>query len=165
MLPAAYPIHTPITSSMAMASDMIRVRVLFTPASKRGEMITIPSGMFWSAIPNDTVHAFEMSVELNPTPAAMPSGSLWSAMAMTNSIIRFNDELLVCCSGSSPVMWCMCGVTKSRRLRNIAPTITPIATNHHCPLPACSAAGTMSPRTDAASITPAQKPMTVSFHL
>ena len=76
MAPAAYPIHTPMTSSMAMASDMMSVRILLTPARSRGDIMTMPSGMFCRAMPNVTVHASDMSSALNPTPAAMPSGSL-----------------------------------------------------------------------------------------
>ena len=132
------------------------VRILLTPAIRRGEIITIPSGTFCRAIPNVTDQAALLSVSLKPTPAAIPSGNLCRAMASTKRRTLFRFELLACCSGSNPVMACRCGVNASNTFRNKAPTITPMAIVHHPPVPAPSTAGSISPTVDAAYITPAQ---------
>ena len=55
------------------------------PAASIGPMITIPSGMFCRAMPPATVMASVVLPEPKPTPAAMPSGRLWIAMAVTNN--------------------------------------------------------------------------------
>ena len=80
--PKAKPIHTPTTSSKPMPMEMTKVRNGFTPAMMRGAMMTIPSGTFCRAMPRLTVQPPE-SKSLMLTPAAMPSGSLCMAMAIT----------------------------------------------------------------------------------
>ena len=128
-------------------------------------MITMPSGMLWKAMPRVTAHDVTSSPFML-TPAAMPSGNLCMAMAMTKSMMRFSDALLRCSSVSRPVMVCMWGVTRSMTFRKKAPAITPITIPHQgIPSPVASKAGTISPMVDAASIIPAQYPRTVSFHL
>ena len=148
-----------------MAREMRKVRNFETPAISRGAITTIPSGTFCSAIPKLTAQAELLSAALNPTPAAIPSGNLCKAMARTKSSTRFSEALLRCSSSSSPVSLCRCGVSRSSTFRNSIPAMTPASTSHHRPIPASSAAGTISPTVDAASITPAQKPSTASFHL
>ena len=76
-----------------MATDIMNVRMRFTPASSSGAIITMPSGMFCSAMPKLTVHDAS-SPSLMLTPAAMPSGNLWMAMAMTNRRMWLRVELL-----------------------------------------------------------------------
>ena len=148
-----------------MAREIRKVRNFETPAISSGAITTIPSGTFCSAIPKLTAQAELLSAALNPTPAAIPSGNLCRAIASTNSSTRFSEALLRCSSSSSPVSLCICGVSRSSTFRNSIPPITPISTSHQRPIPACSAAGRISPTVDAASITPAQKPSTASFHL
>ena len=116
-------------------------------------------------MPKVTAQASPVSSALKPTPAAMPSGSLCKATAITKSNMRFREALLRCSSWSRPVILCMCGVTKSSRFKNNAPTATPTTASHQSAAPACSTAGTIRPRVAAASITPAQNPSTASFHL
>ena len=115
-------------------------------------------------MPKVTAQASLVSSALNPTPAAMPSGSLCRAIAITNSSMRSIEALLRCSSWSRPVILCMCGVTQSSTFRNRTPATTPI-TGSHQPPPACSRAGTIKPSEAAASMMPAQKPSTASFHL
>ena len=56
------------------------------PAIIKGAIITIPSGMFCRAMPKETPHSVAPSEEQTLTPAAMPSGSLCRAIAITKSI-------------------------------------------------------------------------------
>ncbi len=155
--PSPKPAQTPIISSSPIATDMRNVRRRVTPASSRGAMMTIPSGTFCRAMPADTIHAgLSPEAPLMLTPAAIPSGSLCIAMAITKSSILFRLLLLWCSSGSSPVMWCRCGVTRSRTFRKSAPAITPTTTTHQPEAPPLSRAGSISPRVEAASMTPAQ---------
>ena len=88
-VPKAKPIQTPTTSSRPMDSAMQNVRNTLTPATSSGAMMTIPSGMFCRLRPSVTPHeAASSSAPAMLTPAAMPSGNLCKAMAMTKSITR-----------------------------------------------------------------------------
>ena len=121
--------------------------------------------MFCNARPRVTLQAALSLSLLKLTPAAMPSGSLCIAMAKIKRRILFICSLFACSSGSRPVSLCKCGVILSSKLKNKAPSITPIATCHQPALPAISVAGRIRPITDAASIMPAQNPIIISFHL
>ena len=69
-----------------MNIEMKKVRAAETPAIIKGAIITIPSGMFCKAIPNETPHSVTPSPEQTLTPAAIPSGNLCKAIAITKSI-------------------------------------------------------------------------------
>ena len=105
--PRPKPIHTPSTSSKPVERAMRKVRRRETPATSKGAMMTIPSGMFCKAMPKETDQSVaEPVAALMLTPAAMPSGSLCNAIAMTKRRTWLRVLLLRCSSGSRPVMVC-----------------------------------------------------------
>ena len=149
---------------------MIIVRIGVMPAISSGAIITIPSGIFCMEMPIVTAQSMLPDASwFIVTPAAIPSGSLWMAIAITKSSTPLSLWLLLCSSGSSPVIVCICGVKISSRLRKRAPATTPMLTQSHpSVMPesiVISKAGSISPTVQAESIMPAQKPRMVSFHL
>ena len=137
---------------------------MLTPALSIGAIITIPSGMFCKAIPPAIINAWFTSPEPKPTPAAMPSGRLCIAIAITKSSTRFRLVLL-CSSISGPIILCKCGTSLSIRFRHNAPAKIPPIVNNSLYFPPNSKEGTISPITAAASITPAAKARTISENL
>ena len=91
----------------------------------------------------------------------MPSGILWSVTAST--IIVVLVSLLFGPSGLS-LNRCRCGITSSSTMRNSVPSIKPTAagTKDHFPSPLlCCIAGISRLQIDAATITPAAKPVRI----
>ena len=137
---------------------------MLMPALSMGAMMTMPSGMFCNAIPPAMVRASALLPEPKPTPAAMPSGKLWMAMASTKSMILLTRSVPSgWLSWSTPTRRCRWGTRRSMRLRASAPQKTPAMVISTANLPPFSREGRIRPMTAADSITPAAKLRTMSL--
>ena len=125
-----------------------------------------PSGKFWMAMPRDSARAAIRVICASPasqpaytTPTAMPSGILCSVTASTSMVV-FCRRLW----GPSAFALFMCrwGITRSSTSRNSTPSQKPTTagTKDHLPMSwACSMAGISRLQMEAATITPAAKPV------
>ena len=118
------------------------------------------------AIPTESVSAaakpssaLPPSQPASTTPTAMPSGRLCSTTASTIIVVRESAALG---PSACSLFMCRCGMSLSSSSRNSTPIQKPAAAgkNDHLPRPtACSIAGISRLQTEAATITPAAKPV------
>ena len=97
------------------------------------------------------------------TPAAIPSGKLCIAIAVTKSKTLLN-LLLACFSSSSavPINLCKCGTALSIKFKNNAPEKIPTSVINSAKSNPLSSDGIISPNIEAESITPAANDKTIS---
>ena len=108
--------------------------------------------------PANVIPEFCAIAPASTTPAAIPSGILWSVTANTIIVEFFNFAFIP--SGLS-VFKCKCGIIWSNASKNTIPKLNPIAVGSHLISPCSSAIsidGIISDHIDAAIITPAAKP-------
>ena len=118
------------------------------------------------AMPSDNASAPAAVMVLPParnpaytTPTAMPSGMLWSVTARTIMVVRCRVLRGPSCWLAFRWRW---GITRSSSRRKPMPPQNPTAAGKKAHLPsasACSMAGISRLHTDAATMTPAAKPV------
>ena len=89
----------------------------------------------------------------------MPSGMLCSVTASTSIVVR---EKPLCGPSGSSAPWCKCGTATSSSSKKPMPSQNPMAAGKNASRPrfsACSIAGISRLQIDAATMTPAAKPV------
>ena len=127
-----------------------------------------PSGKFWIAIPMESAKApisvmplFPESTPAKTTPTAIPSGMLWRVTANTNMVVRL---IFTLGPSVSLLLTCKWGIVSSNSNRNRIPNQKPIKAGKKANFPIfsdCSIDGIIRLHIDAATITPAAKPVNI----
>ena len=155
----------PIGSTTPLSAPIVNERHLLLPSDFRGMEIMAPSGMFWMAMPSDSVMAAPTDMPTSPcsipattTPTAIPSGKLCIVTAKMSMVVR-----LKCARGPSGSVLpkCKWGVIWSSSNKNPMPIAKPTAAGNTCHLPMsahCSMLGMSSDQIEAATMTPDAKP-------
>ena len=112
-------------------------------------------------MPAVTVRVSEKLSVPKLTPAAMPSGKWWMAMAATNSAAERDASE----SSLAPIIPVSRGPSRLSALRKAAPPITPSGVRKIAALPPSSNDGATSPSAAAPSIIPAAAPVSESSSL
>ena len=125
-----------------------------------------PSGRFCRAMPRLSARAeakemvsLPLSHPATTTPTAIPSGRLCRATAKT---IMVDLPRLHCVPSGQSLPTCRWGISLSKPSRNRKPAHTPMKLGKNASFPMCSdcsIAGMIKLHTEAATITPAAKPM------
>ena len=156
----------PIGSTTPESTPPQKAFPFFIPSARRGMEMIAPSGKFWMAMPSDSANAPAAVIWALPdrypaytTPTAIPSGMLWRVTASTIMVVRRSWLL-------GPSVWPLFtwrwGTMWSRPSKKRMPIQKPATagTNESLPIPAdCSMAGISRLHTEAATITPAAKPV------
>ena len=137
------------------------------PSASSGMETIAPSGKFWMAIPIARTRAAAWLTPASPasqpaytTPTAIPSGILWRVTARISLVVRFRPML-----GPS-TCWsiCICGVISSSSSRKPIPIRKPTEAGRNESLPIdslLSSAGSSRLQNEAATMTPAAKPVRI----
>ena len=136
------------------------------PAARKGREMMAPSGKFWMAMPRDIASAPPSETSAAPvsqpartTPTAMPSGMLCRVTAITIMVLLGSELLGPSASSASRCKW---GIKWSRAKRKSVPPQNPSTAGRKARFPSsqdASMAGISKLQIEAATITPAAKPM------